>query len=589
MATVYSYLRFSRPEQTKGDSLRRQVEKSKDWAERNKLRLDESLRDRGVSAFRSKNARDGNALGRFLEQIQNGRVKSGDYLILENLDRLSRDEVFDKAIPLVRSIITAGVTIVTLDPERTYSRESLKDIGTLFQMLLSFFLANEESRKKSERLCAAWSNKRHRASDKKLTALCPGWLRLSEDRTKFEPIQDRVAVVRKIYRLAAEGAGAIAIAKRLNADGEQTFGRGKQKAKFWQQSSIIKILASRAVLGEYHPHRMQDGKRVTAGEPVADYFPAVIEQASFYATQRGKAERKGNGGRNGERVTNLFTGLVKDARDGSSLIVVNKGDGPSLVSTAARMGTTGSVYVSFPYAAFEKSLLVWGYDLGLADVLPRKATDLESELHKSEGRLAHLESDIGKIKAHLKTAGDIDPLLDALVEFETERQEEKTKSERLKGELATPASDAIDGLRKLLRQVKQSKGPALFELRLKLRQFLKRVVSDIVVLVIQVNRVRVALVDIKLQSGIRRRVTIIPPGAQVALPEGLAEHDIRNWKKWPKRHRETKFKVTSDEAHSMVELEKSGLQRTEIAERLGVSRSHVSRTLLRCGRRKQVR
>jgi hypothetical protein len=43
MATVYSYLRFSRPEQMQGDSQRRQIDKTRAWVDRNKLTLDESL------------------------------------------------------------------------------------------------------------------------------------------------------------------------------------------------------------------------------------------------------------------------------------------------------------------------------------------------------------------------------------------------------------------------------------------------------------------------------------------------------------------------------------------------------------------
>jgi DNA invertase Pin-like site-specific DNA recombinase len=43
MPRAYSYIRFSTPEQSKGDSLRRQLEKSKKYAEENGLILDSSL------------------------------------------------------------------------------------------------------------------------------------------------------------------------------------------------------------------------------------------------------------------------------------------------------------------------------------------------------------------------------------------------------------------------------------------------------------------------------------------------------------------------------------------------------------------
>src|SRR5262245_27229953 len=91
---AFSYIRFSKPEQLKGDSLRRQLEwgvgicTTKGWA------LDEILylRDLGKSAFRGANAATGK-LGAFLEAIKSGDVKRGDVLLLESLDRLSREDI----------------------------------------------------------------------------------------------------------------------------------------------------------------------------------------------------------------------------------------------------------------------------------------------------------------------------------------------------------------------------------------------------------------------------------------------------------------------------------------------------------------
>ena len=47
---AYSYVRFSSPEQAKGDSLRRQVEKARAYANERGLKLDESI-DAGLSAY----------------------------------------------------------------------------------------------------------------------------------------------------------------------------------------------------------------------------------------------------------------------------------------------------------------------------------------------------------------------------------------------------------------------------------------------------------------------------------------------------------------------------------------------------------
>ena len=94
-----------------------------------------------------------------------------------------------------------------------------------------------------------------------------------------------------------------------------------------------------------------------------------------------------------------------------------------------------------------------------------------------------------------------------------------------------------------------------------------------------------ALADVQLRNGNRRRVTIMP-GKLVTLPDGLDDLDLREWTNWPKEFRKVQFSVVSDEARQMMELEGEGHTRTEIAGRLGVSKSHVSRTLMRSGKRK---
>src|SRR5215467_1963131 len=91
MRRAYSYIRFSTPEQAKGDSLRRQTELSERYAREHGLTLDDKLtfRDLGKSAFRGKNAQEGE-LGDFIKAVEDGRIKRGSYLLVENLDRLSR-------------------------------------------------------------------------------------------------------------------------------------------------------------------------------------------------------------------------------------------------------------------------------------------------------------------------------------------------------------------------------------------------------------------------------------------------------------------------------------------------------------------
>src|SRR5262245_66010488 len=117
--TAYSYIRFSTAEQLKGDSLRRQTEAAAAWCERHGVTLDESttLHDLGKSAFLGKHREnpDRHALAAFLKLAEGGRIPTGSYLLIENLDRLSREEEVP-ACHLLTSILMKGIKVVQMMP-----------------------------------------------------------------------------------------------------------------------------------------------------------------------------------------------------------------------------------------------------------------------------------------------------------------------------------------------------------------------------------------------------------------------------------------------------------------------------------------
>jgi DNA invertase Pin-like site-specific DNA recombinase len=110
VALVYSYIRYSSKKQITGDSMRRQIKLGDDWVRDNGHSFAErSFRDLGVSAFRGKNKHRG-ALSKFLQEIEDDRIPRGSILLIENLDRLSREGI-DQAGDLFKKIIRAGVDI----------------------------------------------------------------------------------------------------------------------------------------------------------------------------------------------------------------------------------------------------------------------------------------------------------------------------------------------------------------------------------------------------------------------------------------------------------------------------------------------
>src|SRR5262249_50632398 len=116
---AYNYVRFSHPDQAKGDSLRRQEAAVRDWCKRNGVTFDTrlSLRALGNSAFTGDHRHDPSryALAGFLELVRKGKIAKGSYLIVESLDRLTRESDLE-ATGLLVDLLRAGIKIVQLVP-----------------------------------------------------------------------------------------------------------------------------------------------------------------------------------------------------------------------------------------------------------------------------------------------------------------------------------------------------------------------------------------------------------------------------------------------------------------------------------------
>jgi len=316
---AYSYIRFSTPQQLKGDSLRRQLEASRAYAEAHNLILDDSLRDIGVSAFKGKNATEG-ALQKFIKLVEAGRIEQGSILILESLDRLSRQQVFS-ALGLFSSILSAGVEIVTLADNQHYTAESINDVGQLMFSLISMSRSHEESAVKSKRLAASWENRRRLAIEGKrpMTGQCPKWLQLSGDKSCFEVIEERAEIIRDIFRQSLAGSGQRKIAANLNERGISTFSRGDM----WHSSYIAKIIRSKSVIGEYQPK--QKGEPI--GEAIPDYYPTIVSEDIFCNAQSARVSRMNpsSAGRKGLKFSNLFSGLCKCLECGATYRLIKNG------------------------------------------------------------------------------------------------------------------------------------------------------------------------------------------------------------------------------------------------------------------------
>ena len=471
---AYSYIRMSTDIQLKGDSLRRQQEASRRYAEQHGLRLVEDFRleDIGVSAFTGANRSSG-ALGRFLELTRAGQIPGGSYLLVESLDRISRQRIME-SVPLFMEIIRSGINIVTLSDNHLY-RAGDTDFAELIYSIVVLGRAYEESKTKSIRVGAAWENKRRNIKDKKLTKVCPAWLTLSEDRRAYIPIDARVEVVRRIFEDAEKGLGSFAIARRLNEGGVPTFSRSKG----WHESYVTKILTNRAVIGEFQPHRYDDsGNRAPYGDPISDYFPPIVTEDRFLRIQAARRKRLFEGsGRKGPDYRNLFTKIAKCEYCSAPMRFVHKGrppKGSQYLKCTDAVRNLGCETKGWKYADFEASFLYFVREIDLAGVL--KAAAGQSQREATEQRIIALDEKIRELEAKRDRIFDLitDPATSSeyvrrrLSECELEIGQRTDERKVLADELAALTESpeiGPDELRDLISSLQGSSGPDAFEKR----------------------------------------------------------------------------------------------------------------------------
>lgn len=280
MPKIWPYIRFSSEEQRKGDSLRRQQDLIDSFAARPEIIaegavIDTSLdlNDLGVSGYTGKNILKGR-FKTFLDAVDSGVVKRGDYLAVEAINRITRLDPME-SLPIILDLLNKGIKIAITASSQIYKQG--EDITQLYIAIGELQRGFIESKEKGRRVREAWNGKKLRASQtgEVATSRLPLWLRalktIEHGSTirSIEAISERVDVVREIYRLSDNNVGAIATARLLTERGIPTFTRENSRKNpnygdFWQPSYIKKILDSRAVMGYYQPmtwEKLEDNRR----------------------------------------------------------------------------------------------------------------------------------------------------------------------------------------------------------------------------------------------------------------------------------------------------------------------------------------
>jgi DNA invertase Pin-like site-specific DNA recombinase len=383
---AYSYVRFSTPQQKLGGSARRHLENARKWAAEHGYTLDETLIDDGASASQGRNILGDGPLAQFARAVEQGRVEIPSVLVMESLDRFTRRDPWD-ALPSFQALLNAGVAIVTLIDGKLWTRERMR--GNAMAILESIFVmarAHEESETKSKRNKEKWERRRTVAEEggDVVTARAPGWLTAVPEvgpdgepaivdgkaKRRWEPIPQRVAVVRRIYRLAARGAGLERIARALTRGGIPCWGTGRRVGQMWSRTQVRAILKSRATRGFYTPHLLtQDDKGMPKRVPLDErpnYFPDIFADDPELARKvHAMAITDGTTPPVREQsgaIRSSLAGLGQCASCGFAMSRVSKGGTkragrPRLVCTGAKFGKGCEQRKSLPADEVEEAVL----------------------------------------------------------------------------------------------------------------------------------------------------------------------------------------------------------------------------------------
>jgi hypothetical protein len=486
-----SYSRWSSADQGDGDSRRRQRAQFLAFCKRHELSPlpdHEHPVDDGVSAYRGRNVKSG-SLGQFFLKVQSDPSLKGVVLVVEAQDRISRQPSWDTVLDMFR-FIQAGISVGICDTNQIYGPETFTDEFSLMRILMDAAQAHRFSDRLSMRLKSARAKEREDARNgRKITRNCPFWLKLSEDRQRWELIPERVEHVRLIFDLALEGKGAHAIRDALAARGIPGPGGGPR----WHPLAINRVIRGRSVLGEFQPReRITRGTTRPMGGAVVNYYPPIVgpkifDKANRLVTDR-SVERKG---RPAQKV-NVFKGILFDTDSGEPYHI------KTCVPHKHRM-LRCSYGAGGPSISYEKTLEA--FILAVKEIDPRSLEEPDPEVRSLADELANIDAKLAEVRERIKTQkGSVGFLLDVQGDLARDREATQALLREAEAKKRNPVKAAVKGL-----QAASLDDPEDFRARLRLAvEKITMRVTDQTPLAPRWSLRKFAQVEVTLRKGIVR-------------------------------------------------------------------------------------
>lgn len=389
MTDAYVYIRFSTPRQEQGSSRERQEADCRAFAERMGWNIVEVVSDLGRSAWKGDHLSKGQ-LGKLKKRIDDGEIPQGSVLVVEELDRLSRQRA-RVTKRWIEQVCDAGISIASANGGGVYNAANLdENLLALMEILLKAQAAWEYAERLSRRSKASYEKRKREARENNtaIHTIGPAWLKAVGKRPNivWEPIPERVKIVREMFDLTVAGVPPWTIARTFNERGMPSFSGGK-----WERTYIVKALRSPAIEGDFVVGEGKNSK--PTGEVYRGYYGEPIVPLDVVAKARVTLDSRRRGsGRNSGEVRNLFGQKVRCGCCGGRMMMVGYQSRYLTCYEAAR-GNGCDHRTSYKYRPFEKAALDEVLHLALDERFFRQA-------QKSN----HLTLEIAEVDKAIKAA-----------------------------------------------------------------------------------------------------------------------------------------------------------------------------------------
>ena len=455
---AFSYIRFSSKKQEHGHSLVRQLKMTREYCKAVGLTLDESksFRDLGVSAWKGKNMERG--FGELIAACDSGLIPPGSALVVEALDRISRMRPRKVANLFSRLLDDYGLEVHLTGINKVVYPDSPTAADEAMDLLLIAMLASrasDEQETKSERLKAAFADKRERVARGEAlmetnSNKMPWWVEVvgvgKGKKPRIVATPERAKIVQLIYKWTSEGMTAPVIARKLHEEGVPTW---RPKTKHWTSERVRDLINTRAPEGflEETPKTRETGLTFS----IPNYYPKLVsESLAAKARLAMKANRRyGRGhevkGKN-ERPINIMRGLIRyNGRWCRYSSHANGKDGDFNGYYSCYDELTSKNLVTISSMLFEPTLLAGLVELSPGDLAPeeKQADPATLALVRCKAQLADVEKKIRNLTDDWEAGLKSPSLAKRLQEREKEQADLNAKIADLNVRVQSVASASI--------------------------------------------------------------------------------------------------------------------------------------------------